>query len=391
MRVLEIRERDHLQRLPAVSTRNHFELAPPRYKYNFYQLVRLLEMLSPEATSVGAGADPNHEPVRFRSSFSLAFPPSDVASLQAPTPTASTAHRAADEAGPLEMTVSFLGLGGAHGPLPHPLTEWVLERNATKDFALRDFLDIFNHRLVSLLYRVRRQNRLGMQWSSPEQHHFTMYLKSLLGILTAGLQGRLAIPDRALLRYVGLLTKHPRDATGLQTLLCDFFAIPVRCLQLRGAMRTLDADQWTHLGQSGRNRTLGVDALLGTSIWDQQAGIEVELGPVPWASYLDFLPGQAGLRALCQLVRFYIGPSFDVHVTLILLASQIPAARLGVPPEPTAAATAAATAATSAKLSAGSTLGLTTFLSYGTPLQGHPRVQLGVIARYSDEPQRTAP
>ena len=152
-------------------------------------------------------------------------------------------------------------------------------------------------------------------------------------------------------------------------------------------MRTLDADQWTHLGTTGKNRTLGVDALLGTSIWDQQAGIEVELGPVPWARYLDFLPGQSGLRALCQLVRFYIGPSFDVHVTLLLQAVEIPPAQLGG--ARTAVESDGAPAAP--QLGAGSTLGLTTFLSYGTPLGGHPRVQLGVIARYSDEPQRTAP
>ena len=365
--------------------------APPPHKYNFYQLVRLLEMLRPTSTSVGAGADPHREPVRFRSSFSLAFPASDVEDLQtsAPGPDA----REGEEGLP-EVSVSFLGLGGAHGPLPHQLTEWVLERNAVKDFALRDFLDIFNHRLVSLLYRVRRHNRLGMQWSSPEEHQFTSYLMAMLGMLTDGLQDRLAIPDRALLRYVGLLTKNPRDATGLQTMLCDYFRMPVRCLQLRGAMRTLDTDQWTHLGATGRNRTLGRDALLGTSIWDQQAGIEVELGPVPWASYLDFLPGQAGLRALCQLVRFYIGPSFDVHVTLMLQADQIPTARLSAPVSP-AAAEAAPAEATVGKAAvatkAGSTLGLTTFLSYGTPLAGHPRVQLGVIARYSDEPQRTGP
>ncbi len=341
-------------------------------------------MLQPTAHSVGTGADPSHEPVRFRSSFSLAFPPSDVASLQAPTPLPG---QDAEDTGPLEMMVSFLGLGGAHGPLPHPLTEWVLDRNATKDFALRDFLDIFNHRLVSLLYRVRRQNRIGMQWTSPEQHDFTKYLMALLGLSTEGLQDRLAIPDRALLRYVGILTKHPRDASGLQTLLSDFFAMPVRCLQLRGAMRTLDTDQWTHIGLSGRNQALGVDALLGTSIWDQQAGIEIELGPVPWTSYLDFLPGQAGLRALCQLVRFYIGPSFDVHVALLLQADLIPTARLSLPPlEPPAE-----TAPVTSKPPSGATLGLTTFLSYGTPLKGHPRVQLGVIARYSDEPQRTAP
>jgi predicted component of type VI protein secretion system len=187
------------------------------------------------------------------------------------------------------------------------------------------------------------------------------------------------------------LTKTPRDATGLEALLSDFFRMPVRCLQLRGAMRTLDADQWMHIGLSGRNQVLGQDALLGTSVWDQQAGIELELGPVGWKSYLDFLPGRGGLRALCALVRFYIGPGFDVQVTLRLRGEQIPAALLSAE-----AALGAAVAEPAAPPAApapirGAALGLTAFLSYGTVLHGQPIVRLGVIARYRDEPQRSLP
>lgn len=347
-------------------------------KYNFYQLVRLIEMCRPASTSVGAGADPKHEPVRFRSSFSLRFPPSDVVNLQIPATAPATAKIAdaaaeGDQAA-AELTVSFFGLGGAHGPLPHALTEWVLERIAAKDFALRDFLDIFHHRLISLLYRVRRHHRLGMEWTSPEHHRFSSYLMALMGMGTPGLQGRLGIPDRPLLRYAGILTKQPRDATGLQLLLGDFFGLPILCLQLRGAMRSLDPDQWTKLGFSGSNQVLGRDALLGTAIWDQQAGIEIELGPVPWSKYQEFLPGRSGLQALGQLVRFYVGPGFDIHVTLILQAEQIPPARLGAAPGKPGAA-----------------LGLTTFLSHGKPQQGHRVIRLGVIARYSDVPERTGP
>lgn len=351
---------------PSVSDR----LRAEPYTFNFYQLVRLLEMLRPNATPVGTGADPKLEPVRFRSSFSLVFPASEVTDLQESAPTDTTPAGGSES--PPEVTVSFLGLGGAQGPLPHPLTEWVLERNAVKDLALRDFLDIFNHRLVSLLYRVRRHTRLGMEWTSPEEHHFASYLRALMGMLTAGLQDRLAIPDRALLRYTGILTKQPRDAVGLQTLLSDYFAMPVRCLQLRGAMRALDSDQWTLLGRTGRNHGLGINALLGTAVWDQQAGVELELGPVPWASYLDFLPGQASMRALGQLVRFYLGPGLDVHITLLLQAEAIPPARLGA-------------------AAPGAVLGLTTFLASGAPLAGHHRINMGVIAQYSQEPQRTAP
>ena len=140
-------------------------LAEPQ-RFNFYQLVRLLEMLEPDSVSVAEGGDPSAEPVRFRSSFSLAFPPSDVVSIENVPSTEPTdqfeqlVKRAAGEAKIPTVTVSMLGLGGAHGPLPHPMTEWVLERNAARDFALRDFLDIFDHRLVSLLYRVRKSCRL---------------------------------------------------------------------------------------------------------------------------------------------------------------------------------------------------------------------------------------
>ena len=60
------------------------ELYAEPYRFNFYQLVRLLEMLTPDADSVGSGGDPEAEPLRFRSSFSLAFPPSDVVAVEQP-------------------------------------------------------------------------------------------------------------------------------------------------------------------------------------------------------------------------------------------------------------------------------------------------------------------
>jgi len=359
-------------------------------RFNFFQLVRLLEMLEPDATSVGAGGDPSAEAVRFRSSFSLAFPPSDVVGIEKPV-----------EQGQVPtVTVSMLGLGGAHGPLPHGLTEWVLERNAARDFALRDFLDIFDHRLVSLLYRVRRSCRLGTEWTSPDEHYFTRFLYGLMGMLTEGLQHRLKVPDRALLRYAGLLTKQPRDAAGLERLLTDHFQVQIVCHQLRGAMRPIEEEQWTKIGLSGQNQMLGGQAMIGSMIWDQQAGIELEIGPLPWARYLDFLPGQGGLTALIQLARYYVGPELDIFVTLLLNAEEIPRARLSFPvpaakaaePSSGKAITPASTAKPLAPpVGAPPVLGLTSFLTHGAKLRGVPRVALGAVARYSDEPLRAAP
>lgn len=384
------------------------ELLAEPWRFNFYQLVRLLEMMEPESTSVGAGGHPTAEAVRFRSSFSLAFPPSDVMAIEnPPTEPAQDAFellikRASGESKIPTVTVSMLGLGGAHGPLPHAMTEWVLERSQARDFALRDFLDIFDHRLVSLLYRVRRSCRLGTEWTSPDEHHFTRFLYGLMGMLTDGLQDRLKVPDRALLRYTGLLTKQPRDAAGLETLLTDHFQVRVVCHQLRGAMRPIEEEQWTKIGLSGQNQMLGGQALLGTTIWDQQAGIELEVGPLPWQRYLDFLPGKSGLTALVTMARYYVGPEFDLFVTLVLKPEDIPRSKLAYPSregEGSSAPTLAASPVKAALPAKGTAqpattapvLGLTSFLTHNSKLSGVPKVALGVVQRYSDEPLRAAP
>lgn len=327
------------------------ELKARPQAFEFEQAVRLLEMLRPDAVPVGEGADPLAEPVRFRASFSLGFPASEIQSLRA----------GAD--GVPELSVNFLGLGGALGPLPHALTEWVLARNGAKDFALRDFLDLFNHRLISIWFRARKQGRLGMQWGTPESQRFADYLRAVLGLLGEGLQERMAVPDRALLRYAGLLSKRPRDTTGLGVLLRDHFGVPVEIRPHRGAFRALDPDRHTLLGARGQNRALGETTILGTRVWDQQAGIEVRLGPLPFRGYTDFLPGRPGHTALCELVRFYVGPGLDLAVTLIVQGEDIPPARLG----------------------AGTTavLGQAAFLSLGRPLGGVFTIALGVLRAFA--------
>lgn len=336
------------------------ELAVRAYAYEFSQAVRLLEMLSPHAVSVGEGADPAREPVRFRSSFSLAFPASELQEL-----------RADADGGPPELTVNFLGLGGALGPLPHALTEWVLARVAAKDFALRDFLDVFNHRLVSIFFRSRRKSRLGMEWSSPEEQRFADYLRAVIGILTDGLKERMALPDRALLGYAGLLSKRPRDSVGLAALLTDYFGAAVEVRPLRGAFRALAPERQTRIGERGQNRVLGETALLGARVWDQQAGIELRVGPLAFARYTDFLPGQPGHTALWQLARFYIGQQLDLHITLLLKGADIPPARLG--------------------RKGTAELGQAAFLCLGVPLGGVFTITLGVLRAFTEPGSESAP
>jgi type VI secretion system protein ImpH len=288
------------------------------FRFEFYQAVKLLELLNPTAVAVGEGAMPQREAVRFKSHVGFAFPASEVVAV---TP-------AAHHGVPAEMTVTFLGLAGGLGPLPAAYTEWLLERIWQRDTALRDFLEIFNHRLVSLMHRVRKMHRIGLAIEPPGEDPVAHYLFALMGLGTPGLQGRMLVKDRALLFYAGLLAQRPRSMAGLEHVLADYFGITVKGQQCLGQWQHLAAEQWTSIGVSGRNQGLGLGVVLGRRVWDQQGRFEIHLGPLSLAQFLDFLPIGSAFHTLCELTRFYVGPQVLFSLRLTLQAAEVPASRL---------------------------------------------------------------
>lgn len=289
-------------------------------RFDFYQAVKLLERLRPGSVPVGEGVEPGREAVRFQSTVGFAFPAGDVAEVRRPR----------GPGRPAEMTVHFLGLATHFGPLPAPYTELILERVRRKDTALRDFLDIFNHRLVSLMYRVRRRNRVGLEVAPPDRSPVARQLFALIGLGTPGLQGRLRVRDRALLLYAGLLAQQRRSLAGLECLLGHHFRTPVRGRQFVGRWLALEEDQRTAIGASGRNQRLGQGAVLGSRVWDQQGKFVLHLGPLRLPEFLACLPVGSRFRPLCELTRFYVKREFDFALRLTLHAPEVPALRLGL-------------------------------------------------------------
>ncbi|MEJ7618544.1 MAG: type VI secretion system baseplate subunit TssG [Pyrinomonadaceae bacterium] len=173
------------------------------YRFEFFQAVRLMMKLGQQQQRqpVGAAAAPSEEAVRFRTRVSLVFPPSELYELK----------RRADEEDqrPPEMTVAFMGLTGPAGVLPLHYTELLIERARYKDTAGWEFLDIFNHRLISLFFRAWEKYRLTATYESGDLGRFTEYLFCLTGMGTRGLRGRLNLPDQGLLRYGGLIGQKP--------------------------------------------------------------------------------------------------------------------------------------------------------------------------------------
>jgi type VI secretion system protein ImpH len=298
------------------------------YRFEFFQAVRLLERLFPERQPVGRDADPGQEIVRLRALLSLSFPPSAIHEI-AP---------AKDGHGPAQMTVAFMGLTGPLGVLPRHYTELLLERVRHKDQALRDFLDLFNHRLIAFFYRAWEKYRVPIVYEQAVARQegldsFSHYLFDLMGMGTTGLRGRLDIDDETFLYYAGLLAQRPHSASALAGILTDYFEVPVTVRQLVGEWLPLDADQRSRLGARDGNAVLGASTVAGDRVWDQQAKVTVRVGPLTYADFCRFLPAGEAFRRLVAMSRFYVGQEFDVDVQLILKAAEVPWCRLGDPSE----------------------------------------------------------
>ena len=312
------------------------------HQFDFFQAVRLLEIIYTNGehgpgtrerlSPPGQCSDPTREIVHFRSAVKLDFPASDIEDVKR---TNDGRHHQRTKALPVptEMTVNFLGLAGSLGALDIPSTELVLQRTSHNDKALGDFLDIFNHRLVSLLYRIRKHHRVGLIAGAPGEDQVARYLYSIIGLGTPRLQGRMHIRDRALLYYAGILAHQSRSAAGLRQILTDYFQVEVEIEQFVGNWCELEESQWTRIGESGNNQRLGHDTVvLGTQVWEQQARFEIRLGPLGLADFESFLPTEWRFGVLCDLVRFYVRDEFEFNIRLTLKADEIPVVQLSSEP-----------------------------------------------------------
>jgi len=307
-------------RRPGPSVRE--TLVEESHRFQFVQAVRLLKLLSPSRQGVGGTAKPKEEIVRFKTRQSFSFPPSEIYELKLPV--------SPDR--PLEMTVAFMGLTGASGVLPRHYTELLLERIRQKDFGLIGFLDVFNHRMISLFYRAWEKHHCTVEYERAllegKEDRISQHLFALMGLGTSGIQSRLHLDPHRLLRYAGLVGQRPHSAEALQHGLADYFGVPVHIRQFMGMWHELSKEDWTRLGFAQGNNRLGQTALAGTRVWDQQAQFRVELGNMDLATFQGLLPSGTAYPALVEFTKFFAGPETEFDIQLKLQGNEVPFCRL---------------------------------------------------------------
>jgi len=326
-------------------------------EFDFFQAMRLLE---------AAAADrlpPTLDPVdrlaavtRIRTHVGMSFPASSIAGVRRPG-----AERGRGDPGLADaasITPVFFGLTGPNGTLPLHYTE-VLSHlvSPAERAALRDWFDIFNHRLGLLLYAGWEKYRLPVRFARYASQVpppggravpdlFTLGLFSLVGMGTPAAWGRIRVEspappdadrppplakvnDLALLHYAGLLSRGSPCAAGLEILVGDYFGVGARVEEMTG--------QWLNLNEAAKTKLtdasvakLGQTTIAGERVWDVSSRFRIVLGPLTYAAFVEFLPDPSPVAArkafflLSQLVRLYAGPEFDFEIQLGLIGSEVP-------------------------------------------------------------------
>ena len=301
-------------------------------RYHFQQAVRLLENAyragGTDRRPVGTDADPGDEVIRFSTHTGLSHPSGEL--------TAVAPGAGAGSSVPVSVEVSFMGLTGPNGVLPDHYTTLLLSRLRANDSALRDFLNLFNHRVISLFHRASEKYCLPLAFeraaADSETDAFSAVLEGLTGLGTPGQAGRTET-DATVLCFAGLFARDVRPVVALKAILQSYFDLPFSIEQFRGQWLRLDDDQQTRLQcDTGRRHSynqLGVDAVLGERVRDVQGRFAVVAGPVSETQFRQFLPDGTLLEKLCQLVRRVVGTEFDFDVQFELEPEEVPACVLG--------------------------------------------------------------
>jgi len=286
---------------------------------DFFQTLRRTEARHPERPRLGTATRAADDPVRLGQEPSTTFAPAVFARFEA-----------GREGKPMRMLVHFLGLLGPNGPLPLHLTEYVRDRlRNARDPTFARFLDVFNHRMLSLFYRGWAQAQPTVSFDRPDEDRFGDYIGSLFGIGMPSLRRRDAMPDLAKLHFAGHLSCQARHPEGLRSILAGFLRLPVTIDELIGHWLALPRDCQWRLGDSPATGALGLSATVGPRVWDRQSKFRVRLGPLGLLDYERLLPGGDSLPRLVAVVRNYAGDQLSWDLNLVLKQAEVPSIRLG--------------------------------------------------------------
>lgn len=276
---------------------------------DFLQVVRRLECSQSNKPRVGFAKRPTEEYVRFHQSPRLVFEESSVR------------KKTGDEV--TSLLCQFIGLLGTNGPLPAHYTEYARERiELAGDDTFLAFLNVFNHRFLSLFYRAWASGEPAIQLDRPKDDAFSGYLTSIGGFGATGERTYTSKQEKARVYFTGFYSLNSRTAEGLEKILSFLTGCIVKVSDFIGAWHPVPSSEQACLGTGARTSSLGRGALLGQFHWDAQSSVEIQLCQCSLDIYRSIATGGDMYGVVKSAVRDYLGLGFRCKIKVHLEYSE---------------------------------------------------------------------
>ncbi|MDR1551200.1 MAG: type VI secretion system baseplate subunit TssG [Holosporaceae bacterium] len=206
-----------------------------------------------------------------------------------------------------------LALAGLGGPLPIPYTELIFRRGQMEDFAMGEFLNMFNARLLGISYQISKRRYLCLQ-----RHDGASLLQNAMATFF-GESPRTF--DRRVARLSHLFWTKEKSADGLEAVISSFCGFKTMVKELCAFW--VDRQEVQLLG----NIQLGSTAELGKKLYVLSFGIEIHLSHSGFEKIFQLLLDKRCLENLKWIIKKYLGVFFNY--TLVLNPQNVPLLVLG--------------------------------------------------------------
>lgn len=286
------------------------------YQQGFAPLLRYLDANAPLAKRIGYSVSPKQDCVRFGQTALLHFHSS-----------AFTSVKFEPKSGDYKLKNSYWGMLGINGPLPSHLTEYAIERNyRLKDKTFTEFLDVFNHRFISLFYRAWADSEPTVSHDRKDHDTFKDRLNAFSG--EANVYQDTFDQNRNVHQFLsGLFSHKNRSGKVLSQLLSEFLHLDVKIEEFQGQWYPLEKEEQTHLGKN--NSSLGVDCIIGQRTYQRSFNFAINIGPVDYAEYISLLENKQRIQSIVELTQKSVGQEYEFTINILLKAHQTQPSKLG--------------------------------------------------------------
>ena len=315
------------------------DLTDPAFVVNssFFALARAIERYLWDRELGPQDPKARFAQIHFRSRPSLEFPVSEVTKVEEGITDGKLNWR---------IELACWGFLGGTGALPPHMTAIAQDFGDQDRSSFREFFALFEDRSAQLRYLAEEKASWLYSYESHREFPsegssdpFTGLLSSLIGFGHWGSANKgFRFPPDFARRHAGSYAGLRRPAAQIQRILSAYLGADVSIVENYGVWQNISLELQTTLGkhpddrypeQDTQNSRLGVSACAGQRVWTCQQSLLVQLGPLDRDVFEALLPTGELFGAVADLVRLYVGTSYDFFLQPILKQKDVPFFKLG--------------------------------------------------------------